>query len=409
MSSFSYIAKNKDAQTQRGVIEAVSQKEAIHKLQTKGLFVIAISSSRAKQEKQQAPVKNRKYGHSKIKLSDLSLLARQLGTLISSGVPLLRSVEITSYQCESKQMETILKKMSNDIKEGLSVTESISKYPKVFSSLWRGLIDTGEASGNLSQVLERLAEYLELREDFMRKLVSAVMYPIVLLIAAAGALAAFTFFILPKFQGIFDQANVQLPFITQIIFGFSNFVKDYFFIILILIAGLLFSLKFFLSRTEPGKRIIDSLSLKLPVVRDFFRIYYLERFSSTSSILFQSGVPIVYGLEVIERSMGNIYLESILRKVKEEVRNGASFSGELSKHDFFPPLVVEMAAIGEEVGNFPEMFQKISFHYRIDLQTKVERTTSLFEPIMIIFVAIIIGLIVIALFLPLFQLSQAYR
>lgn len=407
MASFIYIAKDKNANPERGNINADSKNEAIEILQNRGLYVIAIDISTADKDIKKSQ-SSRKYGHKKIKLADLALLARQLGTLISSGVPLLRSLEITSLQCESKKMQQILVKMSHDIQEGLSFTESVSKYPKVFTSLWRGLIDTGESSGNLSQVLDQLAEYLELRQEFMRKLISTIIYPVFLLAVACIVLVFFTLFILPRFQEIFTQLDADLPFLTRFMFNFTNFVKKNFLFIIGGFIGGFFLLKHFL-RTSKGRSLVDRIKLNFPLFKSFFWLYYLERFASTTSILFQSGVPIVYALEVVKRSIGNSVLEDILESIREKVKNGLSFSSGMAKARCFPPLMVEMAAIGEEVGNFPEIFKKISKHYRTNLQTRVERAASLFEPILIILVAAIVGIIVISLFLPLLQVAQSYH
>ncbi len=409
MAAFSYIAKDKESNTRRGVVKAESKDEALKILQTRQFYVIAITAVKEEEEKlvsQQAQV--RRFARSRIKLEDLALLARQLATLLSSGVPLLRSLEVVSLQCESKKLESILRRMINDVREGLSLTESIAKYRRVFSSLWRGLIDTGESSGNLAEVLERLAEYLELRQEFLRRLISAIIYPLILLGAGIAALLVFTFVILPKFQEIFKEAGIELPVLTKFIFDTTNFVTAHIWLVLVVVAGIFFGIQYFL-RQEKGKILIDKLKLKVPLLKDFFRIFYLEKFSSTAFILFQSGVPIVYALDVIQRSMNNSIIEKVLDEVKNKVKVGESLSSELSKSGFFPPLVIEMTAIGEEVGNFPEMFSKISHHYRVALQTKIERATSFFEPVMILCMGFGIGILVIALFLPLFQVSQAYR
>ena len=404
METFSYIAKDRKSETKRGLINAASRDEAVKLIQSRGLCIIAINVGPKEQETSKGQVQ-KKFPHSGIKLQDLSLLARQLATLLSSGVTLLRSLEIVSMKCESRKLSNVLQDITNDIKSGLSLTESIGRYPKVFSSLWRGLIDTGEASGNLSAVLNRLAEYLELRQEFLRKLVSALTYPIVLFVAAIGALLFFTLFIIPKFQEIFLAFDTELPILTRLIFDTTTFVREKFAVILVLAAGLFFGLRFFI-RTKGGHHLLDHLQLKTFFFKDFFYTFYLERFSSVTAILFESGVPIGYALDGVQRSIGHQMFEEILATVRDQVKAGKSLSSELARTNFFSPMLVEMVTIGEEVGNFPEMLSKVAEHYKVALQTKVERFTSLFEPLMIIFMGAVVGLIVISLFLPLFELAS---
>ncbi len=407
MENFAYIAKDRNAKRIRGVVQADSRESAIRNLQDKGLYIIALNPVSSESKQDLLPV-SRKFSHSKIKLSDLALFARQLSTLLSSGVTLMRGLEIVSSQCGSKRFYNILDKIIYDVKSGLSLTESINKYPLVFSTLWQGLIDTGESSGNLAEVLDRLAEYLELRQEFERKLVSALMYPILLLIASIGAMCIFTFFILPRFQTIFFQLGVQLPLLTRIIFTLTGLLTHHIVAIIIISSAVVVGLRFF-AKSPMGRKLIDKAQLEIPFIKDFFLVYFLERFSSTSFILFQSGVPIVYTLDVIQRSIENGIFQKEFQSIRNNVKGGNPLSAELAKSKIFPPLIIEMVAIAEEVGNFPEMFGKISKHYQTMLQTKVERVSALFEPLMIAFMGAVVGVLVISLFLPLFQIAVAYH
>ena len=407
MESFFYIAKDKNSKTSRGQIQASSREEAIRLLQAQGLYIISLKKIEKAQEREKY-LSSQRFSHSRIKLEDLVLFTRQLATLLASGVPLLRSLETVSSQCASRKLSKVLLNMVGDIREGLSLTESISKYPSIFSSLWIGLVETGEASGNLSQVLDKLAGYLELRQEFMRKLISAIIYPLILLVASIAALLFFSLVILPKFKEIFSQFEVKLPFLTQLIFNIVTFVRTKFFWILGMLAILGICLRFFV-KSSGGKEFLDRLKLNLPLLKDFFYTYFLERFTSTAYILFESGVPVVYALDVIQRSIDNIVFEETLERIKKEVKGGKSLSSELAKAGFFPPMVIEMTTIGEEVGNFPEMFSRLASHYQTALTTKVERFTSFFEPAMILFMGATIGIIVISLFMPLFQLASAVK
>lgn len=405
MGKFIYLAKDENSRTRKGTIDAGSRDEAVKILQAQGLYIISLGSS-DKLTKEVIRPDERKFAHSRIALGDLALFARQLATLLSSGVPLLRSLETLSAQCASKKLYVVLCKITEDIKGGLSLTESIGKYPNVFASLWRGLIDTGEASGNLAGVLEKLADYLEMRQEFLRRITSALLYPLILLIAGFSAILAFSFLILPRFREIFDQFGAELPLPTQLLFGSVDLATKNFWIILIALAGSIFIVRSFV-KTQTGRSIVDNIKLSAPLLKDFFQTYFLERFSSTAFILFESGVPIVYTLEVIQRSIGNTIFEHHLAEIKENVKGGKPLSSELARFNLFPPMLIEMTLVGEEVGNFPEIFSKVSKHFQTALQTKVERFTSLFEPAMIIVMGAAVGAIVISLFLPLFQLASA--
>ena len=404
MDNYSYIVKDRQSKTKRGSIEASSREEAIKLLQGQDYFVIGISPATSSQRRKTEQGKIKKFSHSKVKLPDLAMFARQLATLLASGVTLLRSLEVVSAQCESRKLTYILQDIIADVRRGLSLTESINKYP-IFTNLWRGLIDTGEASGTLSSVLDRLAIYLELRMEFMRKIVSALVYPIILFVAAGGALLFFSVFVLPKFQAIFSEFHVDLPLITLIMFNTTNFVRKNIILFILVIFALPILVKY-LMNTKQGQIILDKLKLRLFFVKEFFMVFFLERCTSTFYILFDSGVPIVYAIDVVQRSIGNSVIEKMLGIVKENVKAGKSLSAEFESSEFFPPMVIEMVTIGEEVGDLPGMFSRISQHYQVAMQTKVERFTSMFEPLMIIFMGLVIGVIVVSLFLPMFELTK---
>lgn len=399
MPRFTYIAKDRFSKQVRGAIECQSRDEALKKLQADGLFVIALSKT------DKASQVRRNFNHAGLKVDDLCQFARQLAVLLSSGVTLLRSLEITSNQTSSRKFYHILTDITDKVKSGLSLTEALSKYPRVFSSLWLGLVDTGEASGNLAQVLDKLAEYLELQMAFKRKVTSALVYPGVLLCAAGGALFFFMTFIMPKFKSMFSSMEIELPGLTLFVFGVSDFLKNY---IVLLIAGAVF-LGYLIKQwsfTKAGTLFFDRVKLTVPGLKAFFTVFFLERMASTLSILFESGVPIVYALDVAIRGMGNSVIEDKLMIIKEKVKSGSSLASEFAATGFFPPMVIEMASIGEEVGKLPEMFRKISEQYKTQLEVGLERFTAAFEPIMIVVMGIGVGFLVIALFLPMFKMSS---
>ncbi|MFA6281899.1 MAG: type II secretion system F family protein [Candidatus Omnitrophota bacterium] len=406
MPKYSYVAKTKDAKTLKDVEEASSREELIAKLKTRNLFIISVNEVRAEQEKSFLSFFSfRKQGkRSSVKLYDLAFLARNLSTMLSSGVTLLRSLEIISSQTESSKLGKVLKESSQLIKEGLSFKEAIAKYPSIFSPLWRAIVEVGEASGNLPTVLDRLADYLEIRIEFERKIISAMIYPLILIGAMTMAIFIFFKFILPKFVTIFRDFGVKLPLPTQIIFAIADFVDKNVIWVLLGIAGIFIAFTMFM-RNPATKETRDRISLKLPLAGEMVFLFCLDRFTSTMYILLDSGLPLVYALEIAARGIGNTILEKNILFVKNRVKDGASLSREFNKLNIFPALVSEMAKIGEETGTMPEIFKKISMHYSKELTTRVERIIVAFEPILILLLGVVIGAVVISLFLPLFKIS----
>ncbi len=407
MTLYRYIAKGKDGRTIKEVADAGTKEELINSLRAKDLFILSVVDL----EKEKAEGLAGKFSlfkrhrkHGGIKALDMCYLARNLSITLSSGVPLLRSLEIISTQVESLGLSRILDNVKEDIRKGLSLSESIEKYPRVFSSLWKGIIEVGEASGNLPFVLDKLANYLEMRVEFERKIKSALIYPTIVCGFGFLAVTVFFKFVLPRFTTIFKQFDIELPFLTKILVDISNLFNHYF---LIIIGGIVVLIVVFfqLKKRSFGKKFIDRVNLMLPLIGDFIHLVSAERFASTMYILLESGVPIIYTLEVIGKSIGNVVLENAIFLIRDNVKKGRNLSQEIARVGIFPPLISEIAKIGEETGNMPEMFRKLSEHYRKELNTKMGRIIALFEPLIIMLLGIGIGTIVIALFLPIFKLS----
>jgi type IV pilus assembly protein PilC len=410
MPQFSYTAKSKDSRTIKEVVIAPSREELIARLRGRGLFVVSVAEVKEKSKSASgfSFTSRAKGKRSNVKLYDLTFFARNLSTTLYSGVTLLRSIELLAQQTESAKFEKILQEVSKNVKEGLSLSEAIAKYPVIFSPLWRGIIEVGEASGNLPFVLEKLAGYLEKRMEFERKVKSALVYPTILIVAATAALSVFFVVILPKFSEIFKQFGVELPWLTQALFNLTDFIVKHAIIIVVVMVALAV-VGFNYIRRPATKRSWDKLKLKLPLVGSLFFLACIERLTSTIYILLDSGLPVVYTLEVAGRSVGNSLIEDNILQVKDRVREGASLSKELSRLQVFPMLIAEMAKIGEETGTMPKVFHKISTHYQTDMSTRIDRLLAAFEPVMIIVMGVVIGGLVLALFLPLFRIATIAR
>ncbi|MEI8348824.1 MAG: type II secretion system F family protein [Candidatus Omnitrophota bacterium] len=406
MPKYNYIAKTKDAKTIRDVETAMSKEEIISRLRVRGLFIVSITEVREQQEASFLTFfsSRRKGKRNSVKLYDLAFLARNLATTLSSGVTLLHSLEVISAETESARLSKVLKECADHIKSGLSFREAIAKYPAFFSPLWRAVIEVGESSGNLPFVLDKLADHLDMRMDFERRIKSALIYPVILMMAALIAVFIFFKFILPNFATIFKDFDIKLPAPTQFLFAVSEFVNNNFLLVVGVAALCIVGMYLFITRPET-KEVRDRISFKLPLVGEMFFLFSLDRFTSTMHILLESGLPLVYALEISARGIGNSQLEKNVLFVKDRVKDGAALSREFNKLNLFPALISEMAKIGEETGSMPEIFKKISAHYSKELSTRIERLVVAFEPIMILVIGVVIGGIVISLFLPLFKIS----
>lgn len=405
MPKFFYIARDKTGKKITGFEESTTQEEIIVRLQTRDLVVVSIFP----EEKGPKPgvaakfqLKSRHYG---VTGWDLVVLCRQLAILLGAGVTILKSVDIISKQVSSRKLYNVIKDLEKHMEAGLSFHEAISKHPAVFSDLWVNLVESGEASGNLAIVLSRLATYLERNASFRKKVISSLMYPALLMSAGLGALLFLTIKIIPTFAQIFQGFNVDLPFLTKILIKISDLIRRYGIIIVGIIIIVFFGLRRYI-RTRDGRIIYEKFQFKLPVFGEFFRGLVLERFSSEMSTLVESGVPILYSLEISEHSVGNLVMADVIRQVKDDVREGKSLSHPLEKSGFFEPMVVQMIAIGEEIGELSQMFKRINSFYQEYVETFLTRFTSMFEPLMLIFMGVVIGLMVIGMFLPIFQIAK---
>src|SRR3989338_2732069 len=409
MPKFYYIARDKTGSKTSGTEEASGKEELVDRLQARDLIVINVLSQES-QGPFGSPVEGQmkrkfKFRHYRVTNNDLLLFCQQLATLLSAGVTILKSLEIISQQIASRKFYNTIQKLKKDMEAGLGFHEAMEKHPAVFSELWVNLVESGEASGNLAIVLNRLAAYLQRLADFRRKLINALIYPIILMFAAVGALLFLTIRIIPTFAELFKGLNVTLPLLTRMIIALSSFVRSYIIVIIVLIITSFYIFRQY-TATKEGRIRYERFKFGLPVFGEFFRALVVERFSSEMSTLVESGVPILYSLEITEHSVGNLVMSEIIHRIKEDVREGKSLNQPLEKSGFFEPMVVQMVAIGEEIGELSPMFKRLNNFYQEQVETFLTRFTSMFEPFMLIFMGIVIGLMVIGMFLPIFQLSQ---
>jgi type IV pilus assembly protein PilC len=407
MPRFTYVARDKDGKKKTASMEASDETAVVLKLQSQGFFVIKVFSDAIDEKdvkKLQARQKVQKFSHGRVKLNDIVIFARQLATMLDAGITLLKTLDVIKAQIESKTLYNAVTGVRNDLERGLSFSNALAKYPRIFSKFWVSLVEVGEASGSLPTVLERMANFLEEKAEFQRKIISSLMYPGVLLVICTGATSFFAFKIIPKFTEIFSSFGVELPALTQAIVGFFEFIRTKFFLILLGVSAIIILFRNY-TRTTVGRRQVESVLFQLPVVGKFLKIMAIERFASQMAILVESGVPILYALEITQRMVGSSIMEGVIENVKRSAREGQLIADAMSKSGFFTPMVVQMVLIGEETGELGVMLNKIASFYESYISTFVERLTTLFEPIMLVFMGAVIGTIVISMFLPIFSIA----
>jgi type II secretory pathway component PulF len=408
MPRFFYIARDRGGKKVSGFEDASTQEEVISQLQSRDLLVVNVIP----EHKEGAPASGQeitrkaklRFRHYRVTADDLVLFCRQLATLLGSGVTILKSLDIISLQVSSLRLYQVIKSLQKHMESGLSLHESMAKQKAIFSELWVNLVESGEASGNLAVVLNRLAGYLERNADFRRRVISALIYPLILMVAGLVALLFLTLKVIPTFATLFKGFNITLPLLTRMLIAVSGFIKQYL-VMLVVLAVVGFSLLRRYVRTGNGRRNYERFKFRLPMFGDFFRALIVERFSSEMSTLVESGVPILYSLEIAEHSVDNLIMADIIRQIKDAVREGKSLSQPLERSGFFEPMVVQMVTIGEEIGELSQMFKKINTFYQEYVEVFLTRFTSMFEPIMLIGMGFIIGTIVIGMFLPVFQIA----
>lgn len=410
MAEFFYKVRTGEGKLESGSMKAVSEDNLVTALQSRGYVVISVSKNEGEiksftREKKGKPSLRKRNFHSGIKTDDMIMFSRQLATMLEAGITLLRSLGIISQQIESKQLYTTVEKMKKDIERGKTFRDALAKHPKVFSKFWVNLVETGEASGHLPSSLNQLVKFLETSGNIQRKVVSALIYPMVLSVVATGAIVIFMVKIIPIFSEIFASFDMELPPLTQAVINVSDVIRHHFGLIILVIVGIVFIVRKYI-QTEQGRWNFDRLKLKLPIFGRLFQIISISRFSNSLGTLIKSGVPILHGLEIVEKATGNKLFEQAISEVKESVRAGKSMAEPLEKNILFPPMFVQMVRVGEEIGELSKMLDRVSEFYDERVTVFVERLSTLFEPVAIVIMGGVVGVLVVAMFMPIFQISQ---
>ena len=423
MPKFHYIALDQNGQETAGVIDASTDTDAINQLRGQQLYptqvvqegkgdVSAIASRAKKVSRAGAPTKGKSGKASAsltVKSKTLMVFTRQLATLIDSGLPLLRGLTVLGRQEPVPAMKRTINSLADSVQTGSTFSESLQQFPRIFNKLYINMVKAGELGGVLEIVLNRLAEYQEKAQKLKNKIVAAMVYPIIVMFIAVTIMIFLMLVIVPKFEKIFDDmipgGRSKLPPITQFVIALSRGIGDYIWYILIAVALLLLIWKIFAS-TPAGKVSIDRMKLKMPLFGDVQRKSGISRFTRTLGTLVTSGVPILQALNITRETAGNLVISDAINKVHDAVKEGESMVAPLEASNVFPPMVISMVDVGEETGQLPEMLLKIADVYEDEVDNSVSALTSMLEPLMIVVLAVVVGTIVMALFLPLITVIQ---
>jgi type IV pilus assembly protein PilC len=346
-------------------------------------------------------------GRKKVKSKDLSIFTRQFSVMIDAGLPLVQCLEILAQQQENKYFQQILLQVRQDVEEGSTLAGAMARHPKVFDQLYSNMVEAGETGGILDIILQRLSTFIEKLVKLKRDIISAMIYPAAVILLAVGAVAVIMIVVIPQFEQIFLGLlgpGEQLPLPTRIVTGISSFLAGWGGLgILLTIIALVVGIRFYY-RTPGGRRIIDRLLLKIPILGDIMRKIAVSRFSRTLSTLLSSGVPILQSLDITARTAGNVIIEEAITKVRVGVEQGESFVEPLKATEVFPHMVAQMIGIGEQTGALDSMLGKIADFYEQEVDSAIANLLTLMEPLLIGFLGVTIGSIVIAMYLPLFTL-----
>jgi type IV pilus assembly protein PilC len=343
-----------------------------------------------------------------IKTRDVVIFTRQFATMINAGLPLVQSLTILAQQTENKSLKDVTKAVVYDVEAGNTLADALGKHPKAFTDLYVNMVAAGEAGGILDTILLRLATFLEKNDALVRKVKGAMVYPAVIISVAFIAIAVLLIFVIPTFQGMFASVNMELPLPTRIVIGASNILTRYWYFILGGVAVLVFGLRSYYG-TAAGRRTIDGLALRAPVIGDLLRKSAVSRFTRTLGTLISSGVSILDGLEITAKTAGNRVIHDAVMQSRQSIAGGETIAGPLQVSGVFPPMVISMIAVGEQTGGLDEMLTKIADFYDSEVDVAVSALLSLMEPIMIVVLGVIVGGMVVAMYLPIFDMVNAVQ
>jgi type IV pilus assembly protein PilC len=399
MPAFTYTARALNGDLRTATIDAPSRDEVIAQLRRQRLNVVKID---------EAAQANKKKAGGKISMRDVVIFTRQFSTMINAGLPLVQALDILAKQSENKALKDVTRAVVFDVESGHTVADALKKHPKAFSDLYVNMVAAGEAGGILDTILMRLATFMEKNDALVRKVKGAMIYPGVITSVAGIAIVVLLVFVIPVFEKMFASVGMALPLPTRVVIGMSQFLQHYWWAVIAALVAGVFSLKKYYA-TPDGKLAIDRTLLKMPVLGDVLRKSAVSRFTRTLGTLIGSGVSILDGLEITAKTAGNRVIQDAIMESRASIAGGETISAPLQKSQVFPPMVISMIAVGEQTGGLDEMLSKIADFYDEEVDAAVSGLLALMEPVMIVFLGVVVGGMVVAMYLPIFDMINAVQ
>ena len=404
MSIFIYKVRDASGAIQEGSIEANTERDAVISLRDRGFFITSITEERSKGLKKEVSLFSTRKG-GKVNLKELALFSRGIATMLEAGVPLITALESMGEQVSNKSFALVIEEITGKIERGYSFSQAISEYPKVFDRVFIGMVQSGEAGGNLDWALGRLADYLEWEKDLRDKVQSAMYYPIILVVAMIAVSFFMVYFVFPQFLQLFEGFGMELPTITKIFLGLVKFLNaNWYFVYGGLVGG--FIAFYMYVNSEKGKRWWDQKKHTIPLFGELFRKLVISRFCWIMNGLLRSGMPMVEALEVVSSAVGDYYIRDILLEIAEKIRRGRNLSQSIKDYEFFPPVVTQMIHVGEESGNLEMTLGKLSELFDKEVSIFVGRISTIIEPVLTVVIGAGILVLALAFFLPIFEMAS---
>ena len=408
MATFKYEAKDFGGKKVSGSIQGSDQESAVAELRKRNLVVLSVRPTGGGGQKSsalQGMLSNSNPNRYKPRGEELVIFTRQLSTMVAAGIPLVEALEILQEQAENAGFAAVLDNVVEDIRSGGDLSTAFKKYPNCFEDIYVAMVHAGEVSGQLDEILVRLAEFMEASQELKREIKAAMTYPVVSLALVVGITMFLMLYIVPQFREVFASMDITLPALTENVLDLADWMKANILLQIGVVVGIFVAIQAY-KKSPRGKIQIDWMKLHVPVFGSLFRKVALSRFSKTFATLVTSGVPILESLEIVSQTVGNHVLAEAINNAKESVRQGDTLSEPLAASKEFPPMVVKMIGIGERSGALEHLLDKISEFYDAQVKAAVQSLTSLIEPIMISVMGFLVGTIVLAVFLPIFELQK---
>ncbi|HSE43922.1 MAG TPA: type II secretion system F family protein [Gemmatimonadales bacterium] len=401
MPVYEYTARNPaNGQILKGQLDVASKDDVVKHIKQQKMMMVNI-----REQPKKISFSLKRKG---VATRDIVIFTRQFATMINAGLPLVQSLDILAKQTENPALAEVTRQVVYDVESGHTLADAFSKHPKAFTDLYVNMVAAGEAGGILDTILLRLATFLEKNDALMRKVKGAMVYPGVIFTVAAVAVAVLLIFVIPTFQAMFASVNLELPLPTRIVIGASQLLINYWWVILAVIGLIIFGIRRYYA-TDDGRKRIDQMLLNAPVLGDMLRKSAVSRFTRTLGTLISSGVSILDGLEITAKTAGNRVIHDAVMASRQSIAGGETIAAPLEKSKVFPPMVISMIAVGEQTGGLDEMLSKIADFYDDEVDVAVSALLSLMEPIMIVVLGVIVGGMVVAMYLPIFDMVNAVQ